>query len=164
MDGHLMFPIYGTLIIVIIYRISLIYYMKKTNMVSERDWALLPHGRAQENNNDELQICLIELDPSYSTRISRINESSKVSCSNDNQINMARTFFGRMVISFLPPDTQIFDRVIAQEVRRFPRILGQVKSREAGREDNRVLSAMRGFFVYKELSTNTDVMFTCIEQ
>ena len=49
MDGHLMFPIYGTLIIVIIYQISLISYMKKTNMVSEQDWARLSSWRAQKN-------------------------------------------------------------------------------------------------------------------
>jgi hypothetical protein len=33
MDGHLMFPIYGTLIIVIIYRISLISHMKKNQHI-----------------------------------------------------------------------------------------------------------------------------------
>ena len=31
MDGHLMFPIYGTLIIVIIHRILIIFYMNKNN-------------------------------------------------------------------------------------------------------------------------------------
>jgi hypothetical protein len=52
-----MFPIYGTLIIVIINRISLISHMKKNNMVSEQDWALLPHGRAQED--ESLKILLV---------------------------------------------------------------------------------------------------------
>ena len=57
MDGHLMFPIYGTLIIVIINQISLISHMKKNNMVLEQDWALLPHRRAQED--ESLKILLV---------------------------------------------------------------------------------------------------------
>jgi hypothetical protein len=43
-----MFPTYGTLIIVIIYRISIISHMKKTNMVSERDWAISLMGRPRK--------------------------------------------------------------------------------------------------------------------
>jgi hypothetical protein len=57
MDGHHMFSIYGTLIIVIIYQIYNIISYRKINMVSEQDWALLPHGRAQED--ESLKILLV---------------------------------------------------------------------------------------------------------
>jgi hypothetical protein len=48
MDGHLMFPIYGTLIIVIINRISLISHMKKNNSLMN-DYVSPSHGSVYNN-------------------------------------------------------------------------------------------------------------------